>query len=713
MQRGTAAFTLALILVSLLLYTSTINLAAGSEQYEAKLTEWTVPTAASGISALTLDQSGSCCWFAEYYGNKLGYLKAALNTVEEWPIPTPGANPYDLAVAPTPAPFSLWGTEFGTDRIFGFSSASGSFIEYKLPGAGIGVGYISVEPTGPQTRIWFTETLNNVNGELVYDPTSTNATLYQDYFPSAMGGGAYGLYAQSNAIWFAGFSALAKWDRSTQQYTVWPLPTHGSAIGRFINIDPNGQAWYTQGTQNAASSDNFVGVLRSSGVIEEWKLPSDGADPREISINPQSLQPWIAERSLATGNGAMAVLTNSTDPNIVTTTPMTYPSGGSPILLSATQNTVPPTSNTVTPVVREISGLSKNQFAEFAVGASAPQSVVTDSHGNIWFSEPGTNQIAELSNFTRDFALSTFPTSMSLAQGGSGTVSVIGVPISGYDGDITISNSNLPLGVKSSASANTLVIPLGVRNASIQVELSVSPNANPGTTAIEFEGNDGIIAHTTSFLLTITNSSVGASEKPQCLIATATYGSNLSPQVEQLRSFRDTILKSKLGNSFLLIFNSWYYSFSPYVANYIATHPYSRTVMKSVLDPLLAAIALSSYAYATLSFFPECAVLASGMLASFLIGSIYLGLPLYLVKRTLRISFRMSIRISAFSTFAGLTGLLYGLWSDSSDILMIASSMAVISVIWISGTLTAHLLSYRDPSSKTSTGVFDEQNLHS
>lgn len=37
----------------------------------ASVTEWAVPTSGSGPWALAVDQSGTCCWFVEYYGNKI------------------------------------------------------------------------------------------------------------------------------------------------------------------------------------------------------------------------------------------------------------------------------------------------------------------------------------------------------------------------------------------------------------------------------------------------------------------------------------------------------------------------------------------------------------------------------------------------------------------------------------------------------------------
>src|SRR5215203_3264384 len=58
-------------------------------------------------------------------------------------------------------------------------------------------------------------------------------------------------------------------------------------------------------------------------------------------------------------------------------------------------------------------------------------------------------------------------------------------------------------------------------------------------------------------------------KQSECLIATATYGSHLAPQVMYLRDFRDNfILSTTSGMAFIDSFNLIYYSFSPKVAEY-------------------------------------------------------------------------------------------------------------------------------------------------
>jgi len=82
-----------------------------------------------------------------------------------------------------------------------------------------------------------------------------------------------------------------------------------------------------------------------------------------------------------------------------------------------------------------------------------------------------------------------------------------------------------------------------------------------------------------------------------CLIATAAFGSELSPQIQFLREIRDnTVLQTKLGTSFMTSFNQFYYSFSPTIADYERENPAFKEVVKLTLTPLLASLTLLQYA---------------------------------------------------------------------------------------------------------------------
>jgi len=82
-----------------------------------------------------------------------------------------------------------------------------------------------------------------------------------------------------------------------------------------------------------------------------------------------------------------------------------------------------------------------------------------------------------------------------------------------------------------------------------------------------------------------------------CLIATATYGSELAPQVQLLREIRDnTVLQTESGTSFMTGFNQFYYSFSPAIADYERENPAFKEAVKLTLTPLLSSLTLLQYA---------------------------------------------------------------------------------------------------------------------
>jgi hypothetical protein len=82
-----------------------------------------------------------------------------------------------------------------------------------------------------------------------------------------------------------------------------------------------------------------------------------------------------------------------------------------------------------------------------------------------------------------------------------------------------------------------------------------------------------------------------------CLIATAAFGSELAPQIQQLRELRDnTVLQTESGTSFMTGFNHFYYSFSPAIADYERENPAFKEAVKLTLTPLLTSLTLLQFA---------------------------------------------------------------------------------------------------------------------
>jgi len=95
----------------------------------------------------------------------------------------------------------------------------------------------------------------------------------------------------------------------------------------------------------------------------------------------------------------------------------------------------------------------------------------------------------------------------------------------------------------------------------------------------------------------VLDESSNETEKSGCLIATATFGSEMAPQVQFLREIRDNIvLQTESGTSFMTAFNQFYYSFSPTIADYERENPIFKEGVKLALTPLLASLTLLQFA---------------------------------------------------------------------------------------------------------------------
>ena len=176
-----------------------------------------------------------------------------------------------------------------------------------------------------------------------------------------------------------------------------------------------------------------------------------------------------------------------------------------------------------------------------------------------------------------------------------------------------------------------------------------------------------------------------------CLIATATYGSKFSPEVNFLRSFRDEkVMATFAGKNFMKVFNAWYYSFSPKIAEAIDLNPNLKEVFKLLLYPLLLILHSTQILYSILSFNPEFAVAASGVLASALIGLTYLSplafpLSLFIVKRRLM----KALKFLSLTLWASSFTLIYLAETLQNALIMEASSsLLVLSTLTFSPLLT-------------------------
>jgi len=115
-----------------------------------------------------------------------------------------------------------------------------------------------------------------------------------------------------------------------------------------------------------------------------------------------------------------------------------------------------------------------------------------------------------------------------------------------------------------------------------------------------------------------------------CLIATATYGSELAPQVQQLRELRDNkLLNTESGTSFMNSFNEFYYSFSPIIADYERENPVFKEMIKITITPMISSLSILNY----VDMDSEAEVLGYGISLIILNIGMYFGIPAIVIVR--------------------------------------------------------------------------------
>lgn len=183
-----------------------------------------------------------------------------------------------------------------------------------------------------------------------------------------------------------------------------------------------------------------------------------------------------------------------------------------------------------------------------------------------------------------------------------------------------------------------------------------------------------IPTETASFAISV----LKESQKNGCLIATAAFGSELAPQVQFLREYRDnTIMSTAVGSSFINAFNAVYYTFSPTVADVERNNPILQEAVKVGITPLLGILQitkLSSVGYG------ETSVLTSGMMASSLIGATYLW-PAGLVTKSIREGTRSRIKIAMIMISVSLVLTLISIVIGNVQFEMISTSALVLSLV--------------------------------
>jgi hypothetical protein len=131
-------------------------------------------------------------------------------------------------------------------------------------------------------------------------------------------------------------------------------------------------------------------------------------------------------------------------------------------------------------------------------------------------------------------------------------------------------------------------------------------------------------------------------------------------------------------------FNTWYYSFSPIVASAIAANNALRGIMKILLYPLIGILHITATTGSLFSPYPEFAIVVSGLVASSLIGTVYIA-PLALIIHVIK-NVRVhpkTLRAVSMIWVISLGGIVAAEMTRLSAVLMFATAIFVLVTMFL------------------------------
>jgi len=266
-----------------------------------------------------------------------------------------------------------------------------------------------------------------------------------------------------------------------------------------------------------------------------------------------------------------------------------------------------------------------------------------------------------------DFTISVSPSSVEINQGESTTLVVTVTKTSGTAKTVTLTLIGLPSGASYSFNPSS-VTPTG---SSV---LTINSGSAKGTYTLLVKGTADGLEKTATFTLTI--------KEKKCIIATVTYGSEVSSEVNLLRRFRDNIvLNSYAGQRFYKAFNAFYYSWSPYIAQIIHENGWLKTPFKIILYPLIQTLLVSTnIAQPTTPLNQELTVYLAGTMISAMLGIIYL-LPILTLFKS-----KTSLKYSKYSIYIPITTLILCV---IAQILCLAFPLTLLTSIYVLSIIIA------------------------
>ena len=562
-----------------------LNLGASS------IVEFSVPTSSSGPMNLALDPYNGSVWFTEYQANKIGrlFLTGATWRFIEYSLPTPNSYPVDIAVDPnywhdyllpdgvTPIPWTpgydvqtyVYFTMQGVDKIGRLNGETGEIVEYSTRGSPWGITVTD------ESFVWFTQKLGD---------------------------------------------RIAKLNPWTAVITEVPLPVHSPGNEPlYIRNDTDGNLWFTE------SAENRIGkYMPGENTFQEWIVPTIASKPHGLAITLRLFPSIVGPGVDPSFYGKMDVFFTEEVGNKIakiilpsgpwtSTTTVGYISSASTTTSSAT--TVTTTATTIT----------TNSTAWSSIVAVAPSSLTAGNFTTTLVDTVRVLQTSTTSTWTKTTTSTLVTTTTSTSTSSSTTTSTSPTTTTiSSTSTSTESSTTTTTTTSSTTFTSTSYSPTYTSTTTVALLSTCTTTTTTTTTYTGIQTQQ--VWLTTTVATTATVVTTSATPGRACVIASAAYGSELAPQAQFLREFRDgTVMSTFAGAQFMGIFNAFYYSFSPKIAQVTAASSILQATARILIYPLIGALRLAAEVYRLCPQGSVLSIIVSGVVASGLIGVVYLS----------------------------------------------------------------------------------------
>lgn len=189
---------------------------------------------------LVFNADQSQIWFTVQHGNLIGRLAVADRAVDLIPVPSVGARPYGIKVAPDG---TIWIVLLGTNKLASVNPETLALTEHTIPADEARPRRLEITEDG---RVW-----------------------YSDYTRGKLG----------------------CYDPKTRVFTEWSLPSGEQSLPYGTALDGEGRVWVVE---TGVQPNQFVGFdTKTEEIVSVTPVPSGGGTVRHMMYDPQTDAIWF------------------------------------------------------------------------------------------------------------------------------------------------------------------------------------------------------------------------------------------------------------------------------------------------------------------------------------------------------------------------------------------------------------------------------------